>query len=333
MRNTSDERHFLKQIEAIFKKTKEDVEREFSPYFYTYYKQLFEHPQMFKAYSKTCEHIFDVTNAKGKNVLDIGCGHGLISIHLGVFGAKVVGVDSSKEKIKVFEKILTSLVPRLDNVEARLGDALELEFEEYFDIVICNEVISHVSDLDLFLLRMNKALKRRGVFYISDGNNGLNILQRHKRHKVWEEAEYRYKSLRKKMIREIFPAADAETLNLLAEETAGMYGNEISRAVDRYLKEGKTICKPRFKFREPITGTYPEFEFNPFALKKTLRKFGFKAKMLRPYFVAEHPSSIKRGVKKLLAQTVRWFHPLSLLTSTKFEILAEKQLIESYTHD
>ena len=325
MRNTTDEQNFLKQIETIFKKTKEDVEREFSPYLYTYYKRLFEHPQMFEAYSKTCKHIFDVTNAKGKNVLDIGCGFGLISIHLGVFGAKVVGVDSSKEKIKGFEKILRSLVPTLDNVKARLGDALELDFKhEYFDIVICNEVVSHVRDMDLFLLRMNKALKRGGVLYISDGNNKLNIFQRRRRRKVWEKAEYRYKSLRKKMIKEMLPIVDAETLNLLTQETAGMYGNEISRAVNQYVKEGKITNKPVFKFREPTTGYYPEREFNPFALKKALQKFGFTAKILRPYFVAEHPSLIKMGIKKFLAQTVRLFHPLSLLISTKFEILAKQ---------
>jgi len=185
MRDTTDERHFLKQIEAIFKRVKADVERELSPYFYTYYKRLFEHPQIFEAYSKTCKHIFDVTNAKGKNVLDIGCGFGLMSIHLAICGAKVVGVDSSEEKIKVFEKILRSLAQSFDNVEVRLGDALELDYEdEYFDVVICNEVVSHVRDLDLFLLRMNKALKRGSVFYISDGNNKLNILQRHKRRKT-----------------------------------------------------------------------------------------------------------------------------------------------------
>ena len=171
---------------------------------------------------------------------------------------------------------------------------------------------------------MSKALKRGGVLYISDGNNKLNILQRHRRRKVWEEAEYRYRLLRKKMIKDILPAVNAQTLNLLTKETAGMYGDEISRAVDQYVKEGKITNKPVFKFREPTTGYYPEREFNPFALKKTLQKFGFTAKILPPYFVAENPSSIKRGIKKFLAQTVRMFHPLSLLVSTKFEILAEK---------
>ena len=320
-----DEQSFLKQIETIFKKTKEDVEREFSPYFYTYYKRLFGYPQMFEAYSRTCKHIFDVTNAKGKNVLDTGCGFGLISIHLAIFGAIVVAVDLSKERIRVFEKILRSFVPPLGNVKVINGDALEIDFkDEYFDIVICNEVISHVRDLDLFLLKMKKALKKRGVFYISDCNNRLNIVQRQKRRKVWEEVEYKYRSLRKKMIREMFPAVDAETLNSLTKETAGMYRSEISRAVDQHVKEGKITNKPIFKFREPITGYHPEREFNPFALKNTLQKFGFTAKILRPYFVAEHPSLIKRGIKKFLAQTVRSFHPLSLLVSTKFEILAEK---------
>lgn len=325
MRNTADEQSFLTQIQAIFKKKKEDAEQEFSPYFYTYHKRLFEHPQMFKAYSKTCKHIFDVTNAKGKNVLDIGCGFGLISILLGVFGAKVVGVDPSKEKIKVFEKIFRSLVPPLGNVEVRLGDALESDFkDEYFDVVVCNEVVSHVRDLDLFLLKMNKALKRRGVFYISDNNNKLNILQRHERRKVWEEAECKYNLLRKKMIRQKFPTINDEALDLLVGKTRGMYGDQIFMAVREYMCKRKIPQEPTFKYRHPETGITAEFEYNPFILRKILHKFGFKAKILRPYFVADHPSLIERSIKKFLAQTVRFFHPLSLLASTKFEILAEK---------
>jgi len=325
MRSAKDEQRFLKQIEAIFEKKREAVEREFSPEFYKYFKRFFGHPQMFRAYSRVCKHIFDITEADGKRILDIGCGYGLVSIHLGIYGSEVIGADLNEGRIEVFEKILRSLVPPLNSVTTRLGDALELDYKnEEFDVVVCNEVISHVRDLDLLLLRMNKALKSGGLLYISDGNNKLNVLMRHERRKCWENAECRYRLERRKMIREMFPVLDAETLDLLAEETAGMYGSEISKAVNQYLKEGKITDKPTFKFREPATGYYPERDFNPFALEKTITKFGFKAKILRPYFVAEHPSSAKRVIKKLLAQTVRLLHPLSILASTKFEILAEK---------
>ncbi len=325
MISVMDEKHFLKQIEAIFEKKRKDVEQEFSPEFYKYFKRFFENPQTFKAYSKMCKHVFDITKARRKKVLDVGCGYGLVSIHLGIYGSEVIGVDLNEGRIKVFGKILRSLSPSLNNVTARLEDALELDYNnEHFDVVVCNEVISHVKDLDLLLQRMNKALKSSGLLYISDGNNKLNVLMRHKRRQRWENAEFRYRSERKKMIRKMFPALDAKTLDLLAEETAGMYGGEIFRAVNQYLKEGRIIDKPTFKFREPTTGYYPEREFNPFALKKNITKFGFKAKILRPYFVAEHPSPAKRVIKKLLAQTVRLLHPISILASTKFEILAEK---------
>jgi len=325
-RNMRDEQNYLKQIEKIFKMKKEDVEREFPSQkrarFYTYYKRFFENPKKLKAYSKFCKHILDVTNAKRKKVLDIGCGWGLISIHLGVFGAKVVGVEMDPEKIGVFQKILRSLVLPLDNIEVRLGDALEIDFkEEKFDVIICSEVISHIRNSDLLLLKMNKALKRGGFLYISDWNNGLNILQRHKRRIIWERAEYKYKSLRKKIIKEMLTSKQDELTDLLAEKTAGMYGDEIPRAIGEYLREGKITNKAVSKSRDPVSGIYLERELNPFALRKALHKLGFRAKILHPYFFALEGRSL---FVMFLAKGIRMFHPLSLFVSPRFEILAEK---------
>jgi 2-polyprenyl-3-methyl-5-hydroxy-6-metoxy-1,4-benzoquinol methylase len=315
----------------IDRSSKEEIEKRLSPHFYQYYGRitrkffLKEHNiNIPNAYSRTCKHIFDVTNAKGKTVLDIGCGYGLISIHLAIFGAKVVGIDSDKEKIDVLEKILRSVTSPIDGIKARFGDALELEFEEYFDVVICNNVISHVKNRDIFLLRVNRALKKRGVLYINDGNNKLDVLHRQERREIWKRKENRYRLQREKMIKEILPSVRAKNLDLLVDETAGLYGEEIHRAIDCYLEEGNIANKPIFKFRDPITGTYPEYEFNPFALKKTLGKYGFKAKILRPYLGRGHSSSIKRSAKKFVVQALRLFHPLSLFACPGFEILAEK---------
>ncbi len=96
-----------KELEAVFKMHKDEVERDFAPYFYQYFKLIFENPSKLSIYSRDCKHIFDVTCAKGKRVLDMGCGFGLISLHLAYFGAQaIVALDLNDEKIEVLQKII-----------------------------------------------------------------------------------------------------------------------------------------------------------------------------------------------------------------------------------
>jgi 2-polyprenyl-3-methyl-5-hydroxy-6-metoxy-1,4-benzoquinol methylase len=162
--STKDEqKKFLKKLEALFKVEKQQVERDFAPYFYTYFKFLFENPSALSGYSQDCEYIFNVCGAKDKNILDIGCGFGLITLHLAIFGAqKCVGVDLNEEKISVFKKILSKFDPPLSNIEVKLGDATKLDFEdEHFDIVVANEVISHVRDRDSFFCEVKPSTAPR----------------------------------------------------------------------------------------------------------------------------------------------------------------------------
>jgi len=329
----------LRPLKAIFEMKKKEVECQFTPYFYTYFKSIFQFPRRFEEYSKMCEYVLNTTRAKGRRVLDIGCGFGLISICLAIFGAhKVTGVDIDEEKISVFKKLLSRFDPPLDNVEAKHVDALKLS-NEPFDIVIANEVVSHIRDLAFFLSRVNKALRKGGIFYISDGNNGLSILQRYQRRKIWRKAEsgpvegsrleLPYSEMRKRMIREKWPQIDENIMVVLVEETAGMWGWNIFKAVEEYLEKGRIAQKPSFKFRNPATGEYPEYEFNPYKLKKKLQRFGFKAKIMRPVFSClalgvVRPSFLKTFPLNVGARLIILFHPISLAITPNFTIMAEK---------
>lgn len=320
------EKNWSKQIERIFQMNKETIEREFGSQndiaFYSYYSRFFDNPNILKVFHpKFCKHILKVTNAKGKRVLDIGAGFGLISIYLRIFGAKIFAVEIDPEKKAVFEKILKSLIPPLTDIEVRSGDALEIDFkEEQFDVIICSEVISHIKDLDLLLLKTNKALRRGGFLYIRDCNNALNILQRQKNRNIWKRAENRYKPLRRNIITAMLPDKGDALIDLLAEKTAGMYGDEISQFVSEYLRQEQTTFRTNSTARDPISGIYLEREFNPIVLAKKLHSFGFRSKTLRPFLLIDGRSPFVI----FLAQVIRLFHPLSLFASPTFEILAEK---------
>jgi ubiquinone/menaquinone biosynthesis C-methylase UbiE len=337
----------LREIESIFQIERSQVEREFSPYFYRYFAECFSSLLRLDRYRELCKHIFDVTQAKGKRVLDVGCGFGLTSLFLNAFGCgRVVCVDHNEEKIAVFQKILSRFDPPLLNIEARLDDAISLQcWDESYDVAVVNDVVSHVRDLDALLSEMRRVLIKGGILYILDGNNALDIFKLYHRRKFWrkieygpvDEADFRgtdkpipWLFLRREMIKEKFSHLDSKIIDLLARETAGLYADQIVVAVKEYLRERRIVNKPKFKFRNPETGEYPEFVFNPFGLRKKLEKAGFSARLIKPYFSLGYPSSLRRGI---LYNTVAWvairgiraLHPLSLLIAPRFEILARKK--------
>ena len=73
---------------TIFNYNQYDTEKQFSKYFYHYFRRLFDNPSSFDQYSTICKYIFYVTKSSGKRVLDIGCGFGLSAMHLAIYGSK-----------------------------------------------------------------------------------------------------------------------------------------------------------------------------------------------------------------------------------------------------
>jgi hypothetical protein len=126
--------------------------------------------------------------------------------------------------------------------------------------------------------------------------------------------------LREKMIKERYPTIDHEKLKYLAKETAGLAGDEIFRAVEEYLARGRIRQKPAFKFRNPETGEYQEFEFNPYQLKKELKKIGFQGKILKPYFSVQD----KGILRKVAVKVIQLSYPLSMVIIPCFIIVAKK---------
>ena len=83
---------------------------------------------------------------KGKHVLDVGCGGGILSDAMARAGAQVTGIDLATKSLKVAQ--LHALETQTPNVSYRevSAEALALEKPGSFDVVTCMEMLEHVPD-------------------------------------------------------------------------------------------------------------------------------------------------------------------------------------------
>jgi 2-polyprenyl-6-hydroxyphenyl methylase/3-demethylubiquinone-9 3-methyltransferase len=82
----------------------------------------------------------------GKQVLDVGCGGGILSDSMARKGATVTGIDLSSKALKVAQ--LHALEAGTPNVTYRevAAEALAAERPGSFDVVTCMEMLEHVPD-------------------------------------------------------------------------------------------------------------------------------------------------------------------------------------------
>ncbi len=82
----------------------------------------------------------------GKEVLDVGCGGGILAEAMARSAARVTGVDLAAKPLRVAQ--LHALESGLSNLEYResSAEALAQELPARFDVVTCMEMLEHVPD-------------------------------------------------------------------------------------------------------------------------------------------------------------------------------------------
>ena len=104
---------------------------------------------------------------KNFEILDIGCGGGLISEPMARLGGNVTGIDASEKNIKI-----ASLHSKENNLKITyLNKSPEqLDEKEKFDIILNLEIVEHVDNLDLYLKSCYKLLKKNGLMFTATIN-------------------------------------------------------------------------------------------------------------------------------------------------------------------
>ena len=104
------------------------------------------------------------------NILDIGCGGGLISEPMARLGANVIGIDASKNNIKVAK--LHSKKSGLD-IKYLNSSPENLKDFEKFDIILNLEIVEHVDDVNLYIKSCHKLLKKNGLMFTATLNRSF----------------------------------------------------------------------------------------------------------------------------------------------------------------
>ncbi|NIG54830.1 bifunctional 2-polyprenyl-6-hydroxyphenol methylase/3-demethylubiquinol 3-O-methyltransferase UbiG [Chitinophaga sp. Cy-1792] len=100
------------------------------------------------------------------NILDVGCGNGVITRHLGQFGYHVLGIDVSEKTIAVARSKNTLSNVRFEVISA---EALVASGAQY-DAVICSEVLEHLHDPGVLLKTIYQSLKDNGTLIVTVPN-------------------------------------------------------------------------------------------------------------------------------------------------------------------
>ncbi|MGC8870528.1 MAG: class I SAM-dependent methyltransferase [Brevinematia bacterium] len=120
----------------------------------------------FDEFPEEVEWVF--SNRKVESFGDFGCGDGSLIYSLNKFGyfdkvKKVVAIDISDirlDRVKnISDKILT--------YKFNLNDPIPDEYKDFFDFVVCTQVIEHIENEDIAIDNLVKSLKKGGVLYLT----------------------------------------------------------------------------------------------------------------------------------------------------------------------
>ena len=104
------------------------------------------------------------------NILDIGCGGGLLSEPMARLGANVTGIDASDKNIKIAK--LHAKKNKL-NINYFCSSPEKLKTKKKFDVILNMEIIEHVEDINFFLKTCSNLLKKNGLMFVATLNKTL----------------------------------------------------------------------------------------------------------------------------------------------------------------
>ena len=107
---------------------------------------------------------------KNINILDIGCGGGLLCEPLKRLGANIIGLDASKSNIEVAKLHSKEMNLDIDYIHSAPEN---FKSKNKFDVILNMEIVEHVASVDLFIQNCSEIIKKNGMMFVSTINRNL----------------------------------------------------------------------------------------------------------------------------------------------------------------
>ncbi|MDO9238025.1 MAG: bifunctional 2-polyprenyl-6-hydroxyphenol methylase/3-demethylubiquinol 3-O-methyltransferase UbiG [Aquabacterium sp.] len=187
---------------------------------------------------------------KGKQVVDVGCGGGILAESMARRGAHVLGVDLADKPLKVAQ--LHAMEAGVANLEYRsiAAEALADEQAGQFDVVTCMEMLEHVPDPASVVRACAKMAKPGGWLFFSTINRNPKAYLF-----AIVGAEYMLKLLPKgthEFARFIRPAELARWVREAGLDTVQYKGLEYNPITRQYWLSGDTSVNYMVACRKPL---------------------------------------------------------------------------------
>ena len=107
---------------------------------------------------------------KNIEILDIGCGGGLLSEPISRLGGKVTGIDASNKNLNIARAHAIKNNLKINYI---CSSPEKLKSEKKYDVILNMEVVEHVEDINLFINACSSLLKKNGIMFLATINKTL----------------------------------------------------------------------------------------------------------------------------------------------------------------
>lgn len=102
----------------------------------------------------------------GMQVLDVGCGHGALSVQASRYGAVVTGIDINRNRIDFALRNLRNFPHLAGGLHYNCSDIKDLPGRARFDVIMSKDTFEHVSNPEEILAACHRLLCPAGRAYI-----------------------------------------------------------------------------------------------------------------------------------------------------------------------